>query len=425
MPESGGSNLSRHTLSELSSWALRLVALAIAAYLTLQSDVSQWRGAFTFGFAFVGVAIGVYLTFRILSFPDLTIEGSYALGGCVVIALIRYQEGNIFGNPWVATIVAALCGALAGLATGLIHTRFKVNGILAGILVAAALYSINLRTMNNQAILATNLTSNPSTILDHVTTTLTGQPDPRRLLGTLEGDYLSMGFMALIALLLVLGINWLLNTELGFALRATGDNENMIRALGVNTDNAKILVLMLSNGLIALCGALVAQYQRNASITAGQGIIVTGVAAVIIGETFLPPSTTLFALTGAVIGAIVYRFIFSAVFNLSLTQAVGFRMLVTIVSIIFVSWLAYLTMNVYTPRWITVVSIFVAAFVGALLSSLLYYLPVFLFKWDLEKTQIVKLESGDIQIALALLVFIALIIPGLRRNLGLKALTAR
>jgi len=417
-------NLSRHQLSMLSTWSLRVCALALAGYLTLQTEISQWRGAFTFGFAFVGVAIGVYLTFRILSFPDLTIEGSYALGGCVTIALIRFQEGGFFGSPWVATLVATLCGALAGMATGIIHTRFKVNGILAGILVSAALYSINLRAINNQGILAANLTSTPSTILDQVTTTLLGQPDPRKLLGTLEGDFVQMGVMAAIALVIVLFINWLINTEIGFAMRATGDNENMIRALGVNTNNTKIMVLMLSNAMIALCGALVAQYQRSASVTAGQGIIVTGVAAVIIGETFLPPRITLFALTGAVIGAIVYRFIFSGVFNLALTQAVGLRLLVTLLSVAFVSWLAYLTLNEFTPRWITITSIFVGAFVGVFLSSLLYYLPIYLFNWELDKNLIVKLEAGDIQIALALLVLIALVIPSLRRNLGLRALTA-
>ena len=147
-------------------------------------------------------------------------------------------------------------------------------------------------------------------------------------------------------------------------------------------------------------------------------------AAVIIGETFLPPRITLFALTGAVIGAIVYRFIFSGVFNLALTQAVGLRLLVTLLSVAFVSWLAYLTLNEFTPRWITITSIFVGAFVGVFLSSLLYYLPIYLFNWELDKNLIVKLEAGDIQIALALLVLIALVIPSLRRNLGLRALTA-
>jgi ABC-type uncharacterized transport system permease subunit len=279
--------------------------------------------------------------------------------------------------------------------------------------------------MGNQAILAANLTSRPSTILDQVTTTLTGEPDPRKLLGTLNGDFLQMGVMAVAALLMVLVINWLLNTEIGFAMRATGDNENMIRALGVNTNNAKILVLVISNALIALCGSLVAQYQRNGTVTAGQGIIVTGVAAVIIGETFLPPNTTLFALGGAVIGAVVYRFIFSSVFNLELTQAVGLRVLVTVLTVGAVSYVAYLTMNSYTPRWLTLVSIFAAAFVGALFSSTLYYLPIMLFNLKLDKAMILKLEAGDIQIVLSILIFIAMVVPGIRRNLGIKALTVR
>jgi ABC-type uncharacterized transport system permease subunit len=170
---------------------------------------------------------------------------------------------------------------------------------------------------------------------------------------------------------------------------------------------------------------LVAQYQRNGTVTAGQGIIVTGVAAVIIGETFLPPNTTLFALGGAVIGAVVYRFIFSSVFNLELTQAVGLRVLVTVLTVGAVSYVAYLTMNSYTPRWLTLVSIFAAAFVGALFSSTLYYLPIMLFNLKLDKAMILKLEAGDIQIVLSILIFIAMVVPGIRRNLGIKALTVR
>lgn len=412
--------LGRPELSQLSAWSLRIAALAIAAFLTLQTDIAIWRGAFSFGFGFVGVAIGVYLTFRILNFPDLTIEGSYALGGCVAIALIRKQGDTIFGNPWVATLIAVLCGALAGYVTGILNTRFKINGLLAGILVSAAIYSINLRVMGT-SILSADLSSQPSTLFDQITTTFTGQPDPRRV-PRLEGDFLQMGLLALMALAMVVVINWLLNTQLGFALRATGDNENMIRALGVNTDNSKILVLVISNGLIALCGCLVAQYQRTAVVTAGQGIIVTGVAAVIIGETFIPPRSVLFSLCGAVVGAIVYRFIYAGVFNLDLTQGGVYRLLVTMLTIAGFSYLAYLTLNPATPAWISFVGIMLASFVGALISSTLYYLPIILFNWTIEKEPVLRLEPGDIQIALALLIFVAMAVPSLRRNLGLRAL---
>jgi putative tryptophan/tyrosine transport system permease protein len=415
--------LDRHDLGTALNWVLRGGVLAIALYLLIVANSAQWRGAFTFGFGFAGVAIGVFLTFRVLSFPDLTIEGSYATGGCVAAALIVNQQNTIWGNPWVATLIATLCGGLAGTLTGFLHTRFKINGLLAGILVGAALYSLNLRAMTT-SFLAINIQAKPLTLLDQITTTFSGQPNPL-LVERATADFLQMGFFALVALLCILLMNWYLNTQVGLALRATGDNENMIRALGVNTDRAKITVLTISNAFFGLTGALIAQYSRNGSVTMGLGMIIIGLAAVIIGEAFLPPRSMLLALIGALIGSLVYSFIASSVFNLVLTQGGVLRFGLTILVVALLSYLAYLTINNQTPAWVTLLCALLAALLATFLSAAAYYMLLDMFGTGIETTQVIKFEPGDIRISLALLVFLAMSIPGLRRSLGLKAAVAK
>lgn len=415
--------LDRHGLSSLLTWTMRLAVLLIAAYLLIVLNSAQWRGAFTFGFGFAGVAIGVFLTFRVLSFPDLTIEGSYATGGCVAAALIVNQQNTFWGNPWVATLIATVCGGLAGMLTGILHTRFKINGLLAGILVAAALYSLNLRSMNT-SFLAINIQARPLTTLDQVTTTFSGQSNPL-LVERVTSDFLQMGFFALVALICILVMNWYLNTQYGLALRATGDNENMIRALGVNTDRSKVVVLALSNGFFGLTGALIAQYSRNGSVTMGGGMIIIGLAAVIIGEAFLPPRTILLSLIGALIGSMIYSFISSSVFNLVLTQGMLIRFVLTTLIVGLLSYLAYLTINNQTPTWVTLLCTLLAALLATFLSTAGFYLLLDAVGTGVETTQVIKLEPGDIRISLAILVFAAMAIPGLRRSLGLKAAVAK
>jgi ABC-type uncharacterized transport system permease subunit len=199
----------------------------------------------------------------------------------------------------------------------------------------------------------------------------------------------------------------------------------MIRALGVNTDRAKITVLTISNAFFGLTGALIAQYSRNGSVTMGLGMIIIGLAAVIIGEAFLPPRSMLLALIGALIGSLVYSFIASSVFNLVLTQGGVLRFGLTILVVALLSYLAYLTINNQTPAWVTLLCALLAALLATFLSAAAYYMLLDMFGTGIETTQVIKFEPGDIRISLALLVFLAMSIPGLRRSLGLKAAVAK
>ncbi|NPV53262.1 MAG: ABC transporter permease [Firmicutes bacterium] len=244
-------------------------------------------GSLEQGLAFGIMALGVYLTFRILDFPDLTVDGSFPLGGAIAATMI---VGGY--NPILATLVALLAGLIAGGVTGLLNTKLKISGLLAGILTMTALYSVNLRIMGRSNI-----------------------PLLRRetLITMLKDAGLPEAFVALITFLaltiiLKLLLDWFLMTEIGLALRATGDNEAMIRSLGVDTDAMKLLGLSLSNGLVALSGALVAQYQGFADVGMGVGMIVTGLASVIIGTVVLLPRNIGAATLGAVLGSIIYRF---------------------------------------------------------------------------------------------------------------------
>lgn len=247
------------------------------------------------------MALGVFITFRLLDFADLTVDGSLATGGAVAVMLIR---GGV--DPAVALVFAFLAGMLAGLVTGLLHTSLGIPGILAGILTQISLYSINLAIMgkSNQAI----------------------NVDQYRLVASLRyvtGDASTRAwfFVLLIAGVAVLiGIlYWFFGTELGSAIRATGCNQSMSRAQGINTNFTKILALMISNGLVGLCGGIYAQYQGAADVNMGRGAIVIGLAAVIIGEVLFSKicekSRINFALTmfSVCVGAILYYVVIALV----------------------------------------------------------------------------------------------------------------
>jgi putative ABC transport system permease protein len=412
--------LTKQQLSNLATWFFRVLAVLLAFYLLTQPGL-LWLGTFVFGCGFAAVGIGVFLTFRILNFPDLTIEGSYALGTTVSAALITTQKDNFLGDPWIATLIAMLCGAIAGTLTGLLHTRLKINGLLASILVATALYSINIRILGGQAYIA--LTDVP-TVIDkaiNFARTFLGLEKLDRL----TEEWLRLGFFAMVALVIVLVLNWFLNTQLGLALRATGDNEAMIKALGFNTNNGKVLVLAISNGLFGLTGALVtSQYMRSGDASAGSGLIVAGLAAVIIGESFMPPRNVLAALLGAWIGSVIYRVIYTSVYGLELTWDIFTRVSLTFVVIALVSYLIFLTMNSQTPAWITLLSILLGAIVAALLSSLIHFMITFSLKLDLTTNIILKGDSRDVKLVLAVLIIFAMGIPALRSRIGIKALKA-
>jgi putative ABC transport system permease protein len=243
-------------------------------------------GSLEQGLVYGIMALGVYLTFRVLQFPDLTVNGSFPLGAAVAAALI--VKGV---PPLMATAVAMGAGLLAGSITGILHTKLRVTGILAGILTMTGLYSVNLRIMGRANI-----------PLLRQTTVFTQLEE---LLPTVPG--LTLVFFLILAFLLKLLLDAFLSTSYGMAMRAVGDNPDMIRSLGVDTQAMTITGLALSNGLVALSGALVAQYQGFADIGMGIGTIVVGLASVILGNGIIRARGVFGATMGVLIGAIVYR----------------------------------------------------------------------------------------------------------------------
>ncbi|MDN6486360.1 ABC transporter permease [Ancrocorticia populi] len=240
------------------------------------------------GLLYAIMALGVYLTFRILEFADLTVDGSFTTGAAV--AAISIVNGV---NPFLATAAAFVAGLGAGVITGILHTKANIDGLLAGILTQIGLYSVNLRIMG---------AANVSLLRND--TLFSGLRADGNLGG---GSWLGTAYLAPVALVVLLLMIWFLNTNLGLAMRATGDNSEMIRSFGVSTDAQKILGLSLSNGLVALSGALVAQYQGFADVSMGIGIIVAGLASVIIGQAIFGRLTIVRAATAAVFGAVLYR----------------------------------------------------------------------------------------------------------------------
>ena len=242
------------------------------------------------------LAIGIYLSYRFLNISDLTSEGSFTLGAAVCASNI--VKGV---DPLFACFLAFIAGALAGLVTGILHTKFKMPSLLAGILSMTGLYSINLKIMGKANISLTQST----TLLTKLKT----------LLGLSRDRDAAIYLGIIVVILLILILVWFFNTEFGFSLVATGNNDKMIRANGVDSDKTIIAGLMLSNALIALSGSLVAQYNGYADVTMGIGAIVVGLASVIIGEVLFKDKYFAICLIGVVTGSIIYRLIVTFVVN--------------------------------------------------------------------------------------------------------------
>ncbi len=249
------------------------------------------------GLAYALVALGIAFTFRVLSFPDLTVDGSFPLGAAVSARLI--VEGV---DPALAALAAPVAGFAAGCLTGLLNTRLKINSLLAGILVMTILYSVNLRVMGRANI---QLLDRP-TIFSFMETLDVNRYVPVIL------------FFLAVAVAVKLLTDVFLHTEYGLALRATGDNEQMIRSLGLNTDTATVLGLGISNAMVALSGALVAQDQGFSDVGMGIGMIVAGLASIIIGEAMIKPRTVFRLTLAAVVGSVIYRLIISLGLRLGL-----------------------------------------------------------------------------------------------------------
>jgi len=247
-------------------------------------------GAVELGLMYALLALGVYITFRILDFPDLTVDGSFATGGAIAAVMISHGY-----EAWIATLTAFAGGLAAGACTGLLHTKGKINGLLSGILMMIALYSINIRIMGKPNVSLINADTLFSPI-DSVT-----------------WKYILV--LAIVVFAIKLLLDAFLHTDKGLALRATGDNNRMIRSFGGNTDNATILGISLSNGLVAISGALIAQDSGFADVTMGVGMIVIGLASVIIGEAILGTRGVFWTTFAVVIGSIVYRIVLALAYR--------------------------------------------------------------------------------------------------------------
>ncbi|GAB2482745.1 MAG: ABC transporter permease [Comamonas sp.] len=254
----------------------------------------SFLGAIEIGLIFALVALGVYISFRLLRFPDLTVDGSFPLGGAVCAVMIA---GGY--SPLVATIAAGLAGAVAGFITGWLNVKLKIMDLLASILMMIALYSVNLRIMGGPNI---PLINDP---------TLFNQLQPASM-----EDYVFRPLLLLVIVIAAkLAMDWFFLTERGLAIRATGTNARMARAQGVNTGGMILLGMAVSNALVALAGALFAQTQGGSDISMGIGTIVIGLAAVIVGEAILPSRRLVMATLAVILGAIVYRFFIALALN--------------------------------------------------------------------------------------------------------------
>jgi putative ABC transport system permease protein len=251
-------------------------------------------GALEIGLIFGLVALGVLISFRILSFPDLTVDGSFPLGGAVAATMIALGY-----DPFFATGVAIVAGAIAGYTTAWLNVRLRILALLSSILMMTALYSINLRIMGKPNV---PLISEPT-----IFTVLQPEWLP---------DYVARPLILVVVVLAAkLLLDWFFSSEIGLAMRATGANERMARAQGIATGRATLAAMALSNALVALAGALFAQTQGGADISMGIGTIVIGLAAVIIGENILPARRLAWATFAVVIGAILYRFFIALALN--------------------------------------------------------------------------------------------------------------
>ena len=244
------------------------------------------------------MAIGVYITYKILDLADLTVDGTLGTGGAVLVVLTT--NGT---NIYLALLIAFIAGCLAGLATGILHTKFGIPAILAGILTQLALYSINLRIMSGRA-----------------NVTISWRNFDLIVSSNMLQIWRTILVAGIFVVVIIAVLYWFFGTEMGHSIRATGSNQNMARANGINTDTRKIIGLVISNGLVAISGGLLAQFSGSADINMGRGAIVIGLAAVIIGEVIFGKIFKNFALKllAAVFGSVIYYIVIALVLKLGL-----------------------------------------------------------------------------------------------------------
>lgn len=257
---------------------------------------------------FAIMVLGVYISFRILNFPDMTVDGTFPLGAAISAKLLTLGV-----NPYLTLLVALVAGAAAGAITGLIHVKLKIKDLLAGILVMTALYSVNLRVMGKSNI--------PLFEEDNIFNT----------------EYSMMITIVVLILISKFLLDYLLKTKFGFALKALGDNENLIVSLGLNEEKYKIYGLMIANAFVAFSGAVLAQYQGFADVGMGTGIIVIGLASIIIGDTLFGKRRRLAGTTIVIIGSILYRGVIAV--TLSMGMDASDLKLITSIIVIVILWI--------------------------------------------------------------------------------------
>ncbi len=246
------------------------------------------------------MTLGVYITFKVLDFPDLTVDGSFATGGAVTAILVSHGM-----NPFLSLLISLAAGMACGYITGFLHTKLEIPGILAGILTMIALYSVNLRIMGQS--------NTPLLGVSTIFSVVSG------LFPAISANIISMIIGLVFTLVVIVLLYWFFGTEMGCSIRATGNNEYMVRALGVNTDKMKIIGLVLSNGLVGLSGAMVAQNQGYGDVQMGTGTIMIGLASVIIGEVLMGNRFSFaYKLISVVVGSVIYRVIIAIVLQLGL-----------------------------------------------------------------------------------------------------------
>lgn len=257
---------------------------------------------------FAIMVLGVYISFKILNFPDMTVDGSFPLGAAISAKLLTLGV-----NPYLTLIVALICGALAGGITGLIHVKLKVQDLLAGILTMTALYSINLRIMGKSNI--------PLFEEENIFNT----------------DYSIIITIIILILISKLFLDYLLKTKFGFALKALGDNENLVVSLGLNEKKYKVYGLIIANAFVAFSGAILSQYQGFADIGMGTGTIVIGLASIIIGDTIFGKTRKISGTSVVIIGSILYRAVLAL--TLSLGMDASDLKLITTIIVLIILWL--------------------------------------------------------------------------------------
>lgn len=266
--------------------------------MAITSWLWDMQSGITLGVIWAIMALGLYMTYRVLNYADMTVDGSLTLGGAISAV---YVAAGV--HPLLAVLFATLGGMVAGTVTGILHTKFKIPDLLAGILTQFGLYSINLRIMGKANF----------GLLNEVTifSMIKGMGFPSKWAGLLVGT--------IFVVLLIALIYCFFGTEIGCAVRATGNNPHMVEAMGGNTKTYIVLGLVLGNGLVAMAGALLSQYQGYADINMGVGSIVIGLAAIMIGEVLFSKKSYVHRLTGVVIGSCVYRIIIAIVLRISLS----------------------------------------------------------------------------------------------------------